>query len=113
MSILVLPVASLFIFERVTGDLLFEIHAMQFVTKYSSLTILFPIFVVMSIMQLGDGDIICFQRSLVTSEEDIHRFPDVPSFLDYVHNWQVHNLLVVLYFFTLAFLGQVFIQGFR
>jgi len=39
--------------------------------------------------QLEDGDIICFQRSLVTSEEDIHRFPDVPSFLDYVHNRQI------------------------
>lgn len=39
--------------------------------------------------QLEDGDIICFQRSLATSEEDIHRFPDVPSFLDYVHNRQI------------------------
>ena len=52
--------------------------------------------------QLEDGDIICFQRSL-TSEEDIHRYPDVPSYLEYVHNRQVHNLLVALYYFTLSF----------
>jgi len=38
--------------------------------------------------QLEDGDIICFQRSL-TSEDDLHRYPDVPSFLDYVHNRQI------------------------
>ncbi|KAH7415376.1 hypothetical protein KP509_14G040100 [Ceratopteris richardii] len=39
--------------------------------------------------QLEDGDIICFQKS--TSDEQIAacRFPDVPSFLEYVHNRQV------------------------
>ena len=75
---------------------------MEFVTKDASLTILLTMSLVILITQLEDGDIICFQRSL-TSEEDIHRYPDVPSYLEYVHNRQVHNLLVASYYFTLAF----------
>uniref|UniRef100_A0A0D6QUA6 ubiquitinyl hydrolase 1 n=1 Tax=Araucaria cunninghamii TaxID=56994 RepID=A0A0D6QUA6_ARACU len=38
--------------------------------------------------QLEDGDIICFQKAL-TSDEEMYRYPDVPSFLEYVHNRQV------------------------
>ncbi|XP_048137608.1 ubiquitin C-terminal hydrolase 13-like isoform X4 [Rhodamnia argentea] len=35
--------------------------------------------------QIGDGDIICFQKA---DNEDGFRYPDVPSFLEYVHNRQ-------------------------
>ncbi|RWR85437.1 ubiquitin carboxyl-terminal hydrolase 12 isoform X1 [Cinnamomum micranthum f. kanehirae] len=39
--------------------------------------------------QLEDGDIICFQK-LLSAENPSHcRHPDVPSFLEYVHNRQV------------------------
>ncbi|XP_019461345.1 PREDICTED: ubiquitin carboxyl-terminal hydrolase 12-like isoform X4 [Lupinus angustifolius] len=38
--------------------------------------------------QLEDGDIICIQKALVGSGEQF-RYPDVPSFLEYVHNRQV------------------------
>ncbi|CAN0879148.1 Ubiquitin C-terminal hydrolase 12 [Linum grandiflorum] len=38
--------------------------------------------------QLEDGDILCFQKSRVYSEEEC-RYPAVPSFLEYVHNRQV------------------------
>ncbi|KAL9319024.1 hypothetical protein ACSQ67_015541 [Phaseolus vulgaris] len=36
--------------------------------------------------QLEDGDIICFQKSHKTENEEQYRYPDVPSFLEYVHN---------------------------
>lgn len=39
-------------------------------------------------LQLEDGDIICFQKTPLAGEEDC-RYPDVPSFLEYVHNRQV------------------------
>ncbi|CAL5343071.1 unnamed protein product [Camellia sinensis] len=38
--------------------------------------------------QLEDGDIICFQKSTQVDSEQC-RYPDVPSFLEYVHNRQV------------------------
>ncbi|CAN1747834.1 Ubiquitin C-terminal hydrolase 12 [Linum perenne] len=38
--------------------------------------------------QLGDGDIVCFQKPHPGSGEQC-RYPDVPSFLEYVHNRQV------------------------
>ncbi|XP_019427988.1 PREDICTED: ubiquitin carboxyl-terminal hydrolase 13-like isoform X3 [Lupinus angustifolius] len=38
--------------------------------------------------QLEDGDIICIQKTLVGRGEQF-RYPDVPSFLEYVHNRQV------------------------
>lgn len=38
--------------------------------------------------QLEDGDIICYQRALTRGEEDVCRYPDVPSFLEYVRNRQ-------------------------
>ncbi|XP_057980720.1 ubiquitin C-terminal hydrolase 12-like isoform X3 [Malania oleifera] len=39
--------------------------------------------------QLEDGDIVCFQKSLPVESRQQCRYPDVPSFLDYVHNRQV------------------------
>ncbi|XP_062173883.1 ubiquitin C-terminal hydrolase 12-like isoform X3 [Alnus glutinosa] len=39
--------------------------------------------------QLEDGDIVCFQKSLQVGSSDQCRYPDVPSFLEYVHNRQV------------------------
>ncbi|XP_009782385.1 ubiquitin C-terminal hydrolase 12 [Nicotiana tabacum] len=39
--------------------------------------------------QLEDGDIICFQKPLRSQTSEQYRFPDVPSFLEYVHNRQV------------------------
>ncbi|XP_075083911.1 ubiquitin C-terminal hydrolase 12-like isoform X2 [Nicotiana tabacum] len=39
--------------------------------------------------QLGDGDIICFQKSLRNQDSDQYRFPEVPLFLEYVYDLQV------------------------
>ncbi|KAF5930201.1 hypothetical protein HYC85_031074 [Camellia sinensis] len=39
--------------------------------------------------QLEDGDIVCFQKSLPVETGHQVRYPDVPSFLEYVHNRQV------------------------
>ncbi|XP_052184998.1 ubiquitin C-terminal hydrolase 13-like isoform X2 [Diospyros lotus] len=39
--------------------------------------------------QLEDGDIVCFQKSLPVDVGDRFRYPDVPSFLEYVRNRQV------------------------
>ncbi|KAL0926393.1 hypothetical protein M5K25_002618 [Dendrobium thyrsiflorum] len=39
--------------------------------------------------QLEDGDIICYQKAPIQENEDKYRYPDVPSFLEYVHNRQV------------------------
>jgi len=39
--------------------------------------------------QLEDGDIICYQKVLLREEEERYRYPDVPSFLEYVHNRQI------------------------
>ncbi|XP_039043952.1 ubiquitin carboxyl-terminal hydrolase 13-like [Hibiscus syriacus] len=39
--------------------------------------------------QLEDGDIICFQKSLPAESTTQYHYPDVPSFLEYVHNRQV------------------------
>ncbi|XP_072978196.1 ubiquitin C-terminal hydrolase 12 isoform X1 [Typha angustifolia] len=39
--------------------------------------------------QLEDGDIICYQKSPILENDDRIRYPDVPSFLEYVHNRQV------------------------
>nr|XP_023907255.1 ubiquitin carboxyl-terminal hydrolase 12 isoform X1 [Quercus suber] len=39
--------------------------------------------------QIEDGDIICFQKSAPLESEEECRYPDVPSFLEYVHNRQV------------------------
>ncbi|TYI80378.1 hypothetical protein E1A91_D05G083500v1 [Gossypium mustelinum] len=39
--------------------------------------------------QLEDGDIVCFQKPLPVESTNQYRYPDVPSFLEYVHNRQV------------------------
>ncbi|KAK2640892.1 hypothetical protein Ddye_022655 [Dipteronia dyeriana] len=39
--------------------------------------------------QLEDGDIVCFQKFHPAESAEQFRYPDVPSFLDYVHNRQV------------------------
>ncbi|GMI92284.1 ubiquitin-specific protease 13 [Hibiscus trionum] len=39
--------------------------------------------------QLEVGDIICFQKSLPVESTNQYRYPDVPSFLEYVHSCQV------------------------
>ncbi|CAA2968698.1 Hypothetical predicted protein [Olea europaea subsp. europaea] len=38
--------------------------------------------------QIEDGDIICFQKKHLPESEENLRFPDVPSFLEYVKNRQ-------------------------
>ena len=40
-------------------------------------------------LQLEDGDIICFQKLPQVGNSEQCRYPDVPSFLEYVHNRQV------------------------
>lgn len=42
----------------------------------------------MTYLKLEDGDIVCFQKSSLI-EDDQYQYPDVPSFLEYVHNRQV------------------------
>ncbi|PON82403.1 Ubiquitinyl hydrolase [Trema orientale] len=39
--------------------------------------------------QIEDGDIICFQKSSPPEIEQEFKYPDVPSFLEYVHNRQI------------------------
>ncbi|KAK9170217.1 hypothetical protein Syun_002357 [Stephania yunnanensis] len=39
--------------------------------------------------QLEDGDIICYQKSPATEEGEQCRYPEVPLFLEYVHNRQI------------------------
>ncbi|XP_057431970.1 ubiquitin C-terminal hydrolase 12-like isoform X2 [Lotus japonicus] len=39
--------------------------------------------------QLEDGDIVCFQKAPPVDGEEHFRYPDVPSYLEYVHNRQV------------------------
>ncbi|XP_058743179.1 ubiquitin C-terminal hydrolase 13-like isoform X6 [Vicia villosa] len=41
------------------------------------------------VSQLEDGDIICFQKVIAIDNEEHIRYPDVPSYLEYVHNRQV------------------------
>ncbi|MBA0607912.1 hypothetical protein Godav_020175 [Gossypium davidsonii] len=43
--------------------------------------------------QIEDGDIICFQKSLPIASEEACQYPDVPSFLEYVHNRQTSDIL--------------------
>ncbi|KAJ1432182.1 Ubiquitin specific protease, conserved site [Sesbania bispinosa] len=39
--------------------------------------------------QLEDGDIVCFQKAPAMDNEEHVRYPDMPSYLEYVHNRQV------------------------
>lgn len=62
-------------------------------------------------LQLEDGDIICYQKSL--ENDGKYRYPDVPSFLEYVHNRQVYlfvPLFLCIYclFPIVYFLFQIF-----
>ena len=45
--------------------------------------------------QLEDGDIICYQKYPTLEIADLYRYPDVPSFLDYVHNRQVYGVDII------------------
>jgi hypothetical protein len=56
-------------------------------------------------VKLEDGDIICYQKTLTREEEDLYRYPDVPSFLEYVRNRQV--ICVVLCMSSIFFLQTV------
>lgn len=40
-------------------------------------------------VQIEDGDIICFQKVPNIQSEEEYRYPDVPSYLEYVKNRQV------------------------
>lgn len=51
-------------------------------------------------MQIEDGDIICFQKSPPVNNDRQYQYPDVPSYLEYLHNRQVCNSN------TVFFLGQ-------
>uniref|UniRef100_A0A2P2MFR1 ubiquitinyl hydrolase 1 n=1 Tax=Rhizophora mucronata TaxID=61149 RepID=A0A2P2MFR1_RHIMU len=39
--------------------------------------------------QIEDGDIICFQKSPSLESDEEYRYPELPSFLEYVHNRQI------------------------
>ncbi|PHU04858.1 Exocyst complex component EXO84A [Capsicum chinense] len=43
----------------------------------------------LNILQLEDGDIICFQKFLKAESQQQFCYPDVPSFLEYVHDRQL------------------------
>ncbi|PQQ00795.1 ubiquitin carboxyl-terminal hydrolase 12-like [Prunus yedoensis var. nudiflora] len=45
------------------------------------------------VSQLEDGDIICYQKSPQAGSSEQFRYPDVPSFLDYVRNRQTTDVL--------------------
>jgi len=46
------------------------------------------------LLQLEDGDIVCFQKPPQMGSNEQCRYPDVPSFLEYMHNRQVcHGLI--------------------
>ncbi|XP_009379676.1 ubiquitin C-terminal hydrolase 12-like isoform X1 [Pyrus x bretschneideri] len=41
--------------------------------------------------EIEDGDIICFQKSISLESEEECKYPDAPSFLEYIHNRQVFH----------------------
>ncbi|KAL5711632.1 ubiquitinyl hydrolase 1 [Ranunculus cassubicifolius] len=45
--------------------------------------------------QLENGDIVCFQKSPTVGSGQQYRYPDVPSYLEYVHNRLVHLFKVM------------------
>ncbi|GMN39634.1 hypothetical protein TIFTF001_008866 [Ficus carica] len=45
--------------------------------------------------QIEDGDIICFQKAAPTETEEACKYPDVPSYLEYVHNRQIVHFRVL------------------
>ncbi|KAF7131994.1 hypothetical protein RHSIM_Rhsim09G0140000 [Rhododendron simsii] len=56
--------------------------------------------------QLEDGDIICFQKSAKVESSEQCRYPDVPAFLEYVHNRQCFPTM--RHWYEFCELGQVF-----
>lgn len=61
------------------------------VILFCSMHIVCNLLVLEFCLQLEDGDIICYQRTLTREEEESYRYPDVPSFLEYVRNRQVRT----------------------
>ena len=51
-------------------------------------------------VQLEDGDIICYQKVPTSQVNEECRFPDIPSFLEYVHNRQVCTYALALSFIS-------------
>ncbi|KAL5711631.1 ubiquitinyl hydrolase 1 [Ranunculus cassubicifolius] len=51
--------------------------------------------------QLENGDIVCFQKSPTVGSGQQYRYPDVPSYLEYVHDRQVPKLF--LFFDSMCF----------
>lgn len=47
------------------------------------------------ISQLEDGDIVCFQKAPAIDSDEQVRYPDVPSYLEYVHNRQVYSMALI------------------
>lgn len=61
-------------------------------------------------LQLEDGDIICYLKSPVIDNDDQFRYPDVPSFLEYVHNRQVSFAETILCINKPTFISSVFLS---
>ncbi|CAJ1965196.1 unnamed protein product [Sphenostylis stenocarpa] len=56
--------------------------------------------------KLEDGDIICFQKASSLDTEENIRYPDVPSYLEYVHNRQISLALFSLHAGACAYLPK-------
>lgn len=79
------------------------------VISVHELTILVSILTCCLCMQLEDGDIVCFQKPTPVENGEHLRYPDVPSFLDYVHNRQVSLPETFTFVLKLLFLFWWFI----
>lgn len=66
--------------------------------------LLINVYPILLLLQLEDGDIICFQRAPQVGSSEQCRYPDVPSFLEYVHNRQVFQSLCHVTLFSLFLL---------
>lgn len=64
-------------------------------------------------LQLEDGDIVCFQKSLSTEARQKLRCPDARSFFEYRHNLQVLFIYIwwiyVVYLFCISYVLLLFI----
>lgn len=60
-------------------------------------------------LQLEDGDIVCFQKSLSAEARQKLRCPDVRSFFEYRHNLQVlfAKFLVLFYIVSIFHISNV------
>jgi ubiquitin carboxyl-terminal hydrolase 7 len=81
--------------EHVDKKLTFQESEVQYVhTRLMHTKLLhhwFSFWFVFTWMQLGNGDIICFQKASEMVNENHFRYPDVPSYLEYVHDGQVFS----------------------